>query len=58
MGNALEEGTKICPRMPRFRTASVAVRGILVWELGQTCEAAGNGIMLKYDSNVSSYTNN
>jgi hypothetical protein len=33
--------------MPRFRAALVAVRGILVWELGQTCEAAGNGMVGK-----------
>ena len=31
------------PCMPRIWTSLVEVRGILVWELGQTCEAARNG---------------
>jgi hypothetical protein len=32
--------------MPRFKTSLVEVRGILVWELGQTCEAARNGTQI------------
>ncbi|MBQ6968440.1 MAG: hypothetical protein IJP84_11135 [Lachnospiraceae bacterium] len=43
LGNPLEKGTKIIPCMSRTQTSLVEVRDILVWELGQTCEAAGNG---------------
>ena len=31
----------------RFQAALVAASEELVWELGQTCEAAGNGIPIK-----------
>ena len=43
LGNPLEKGTKIIPCMSRIKTSLVEVRDILVWELGQTCEAAQNG---------------
>ena len=43
LGNPLEKGTKIIPCMSRIKTSLVEVRDILVWELGQTCEAARNG---------------
>ena len=43
LGNPLEKGTKIIPCMSRIQTSLEEVRDILVWELGQTCEAAGNG---------------
>ena len=43
LGNPFEEGTKIIPCMPCIQSFSVKLKGILVWELGQTCEAAGNG---------------
>ena len=42
-GNPLEKGIIIIPCMPRIQTSLVEVRCILVWELGQTCEAARNG---------------
>ena len=43
MGNPFEEGTKIIPGMPCIQSFSVKLKDILVWELGQTCEAARNG---------------
>ena len=43
LGNPFEEGTKIIPCMPCIQSFSVKLKGILVWELGQTCEAARNG---------------
>ncbi|ADL36533.1 hypothetical protein bpr_IV169 (plasmid) [Butyrivibrio proteoclasticus B316] len=43
LGNPLEKGTKIIPCMSHTKTSLVEVRDILVWELGQTCEAARNG---------------
>lgn len=46
LGNPLEKGTKIIPCMPRIQTSLVEVRGILVWELGHTCEAARNGTQI------------
>ena len=55
LGNPLEKGTKIIPCMSRIQTSLVEVRDILVWELGQTCEAAGNGtriIPLKHSQDL------
>lgn len=48
LGNPLEKGTWIIPCMSRFKTSSVEVRDILVWELGQTCEAARNGTRIMF----------
>ena len=46
LGNPFEMGTNIIPCMPRLKPSLVEGSGVLVWELGQTCEAAGNGILL------------
>ena len=43
LGNPFEEGIKIIPCMSCIQSFSVKLKGILVWELGQTCEAARNG---------------
>jgi hypothetical protein len=47
LGNPLEKGAKIIPCTPSFQPSSVEGMGVLVWELGQTCEAAGNGIRIQ-----------
>ena len=46
-GNPLEKGIKIIPCTPSFQPSSVEGMGVLVWELGQTCEAARNGIRIQ-----------
>ena len=46
LGIPLEKGTIIIHCMPRLWTPLVEARGILVWKLGQTCEAARNGTQM------------